>query len=164
MDENQPAALNGGGLSGPRPSIAPAVVIERRNTMKNLIASGLDDDEIELVMNSQFGMLAEDIRTLRERMIVEIQKDSERRKPYNKALAETRIHRHIRAAAKRQAWGAVAQLENQLSRIQGTEEPTQHTVSIHGRLSQATIDTLGGLPPEMIQEMVEEESRRLGDG
>lgn len=127
-----------------------------------LLTNGATDEEIQRGMSAEFqGMTEQEIDDLSlataERMLAE----SSGRKAYKKAFAEKRIHTHIAKASKRGAWGAVANLEAQLARIQGTEEPVEQKVTVDARLQTATLQVLGELTPEQVQELVAEELKML---
>lgn len=161
MDElevNEPIGLPGAGLSGSRAAgIGPSDMLKRRSTMETLLKSNVTDDMIARVMMQEFNMTDSESEVLKAKVLEHLLSESEHRKPFKKALAEKRISDHIAKASKRGAYGAVAALEGQLARIQGTEEPTETKLTVNARLQTATLHILQGMPQEQIDELIAEE-------
>jgi hypothetical protein len=160
MDEldsvNEPIALPGAGTGGAR-GISASDELRRRNTMLGLLKNMVGDDVIVRVMQQEFNMTDSESEVLKQQVLERALSESEHRKPYKKSLAEQRISDHIAKAAKRGAYGAVAALEGQLARIQGTEEATETKVTVNARLQTATLHILQGMPQEQIDELIAEE-------
>jgi len=159
---NEPLPLAGGaGLSGPRHlSLSPAEVAKRRGSMEALLINGVSDEDITRVMNAEHGMTDQETEDLRVAVAEAMLHESATRGPYKKAMAEKRLHQHIAKAAKRNAWGAVAVLEGQLARVQGTEVPTETKVTVDARLQTATLHVLAALPQEQVDALIAEELAR----
>lgn len=163
-DLNEPLSLPGAGMSGSRMSISPAELAKRSASMETLLANGVSDETITRAMNSEYSMTEMESDQLKESVANRMLAESTARGPYKKVFAEKRLHGHIRASAKRNAWGAVANLEGQLARIQGTEEPTESRVTIDARLQTATLHVLAGMPQEQVDELIAEELALLAAG
>ena len=162
IDEDAPMTLSGAGLSGVRLDVSPAEAAKRRTTMATLLANGLSDEEIvEMMKKAHTTMIDDEVTELQEKVAERMLAESEKRKPYKKALAEKRLQRHIVSAASRNAWGAVANLEGQLARIQGTEEPQESKLTVDARLQSAAVHVLGAMSNEQLNELVAEELKRL---
>ena len=160
-DSDMPLPMPSAGLSGARPAVAPPEAAKRRSTMATLLVNGLSDEEIARAMASEYGMGEDECEVLRVQVAERMMAESDARKPFKKSMAEKRIHRHIASASKRGAWGAVANLEAQLARIQGTEEPLEQRITTDVRLQTATLQVLGSLSNEQVEALVSEELRRL---
>jgi hypothetical protein len=149
IDLNEPMSLPGAGLSGSRASLGPPEQLKRRtNTSDELIAR---------VMNQEYQMLEHEVEVLKMQVLERMLSESDHRKPFKKSMAERRLSAHIAKAAKRGAWGAVAALEGQLARIQGTEEATETKVTVNARMQTATLHILSGMPQEQIDELIAKE-------
>ncbi len=160
LDMNEPIALPGAGLSGARGAavgMAASEELKRRNAMEGLLKNNVGDDVIFRVMMQEFNMTDSESEVLKEQVLARALSESEHRKPFKKALAEKRISDHIAKASKRGAYGAVAALEGQLARIQGTEEPVESKLTVNARLQTATLHILQGMPQEQIDELIAEE-------
>lgn len=161
-DFNKPMTISGAGLSGPRPKISPREANKRKGLAIALMSNGVPDAEVVQTLRKEFGITTREAKNLRFAALKKLTLESELKRPHKKALAEHRIQRHIVQAASRHAWGAVAQLEKNLSKIQGTEEPTEQRVTVDARLQQAVLVVLGSKTPEEIQSLVAEEVSMLG--
>lgn len=161
-ETNEPARLSGApGMGGRRRTVTAKEAKERRTAMADLMSNGLTTDEIVEAMGAKYGMTEDEVLRLREKVRASMATEYDENAPLHKQMASRRIHRHIVSAAKARQWGAVAQLESQLSKIQGTESPTEQHITVDARLQQATLHVLGNMSPSQIQELVAEELRRL---
>lgn len=160
---NAPMRMSGGpGMAGPRKTVSAKEAKERRSFMADLMSAGLSHDEVVGFMQDQFPSMTEDeILRLKEKVRAMLLSEYEENTPLFKAMATRRIHKHIHSASKARQWGAVANLESQLSKIQGTESPTEQHITIDARLQQATLQVLGTLSPAEVQELVAEELKRM---
>ena len=156
-DFDEPLSLPGAGLSGARMSVTPTELAKRANSMEQLLMHGVSDETIARTMQSEYSMTESESEQLQVSVAQRILAESAARSPYKKALAEKRLHNHIMKASKRNAFGAVANLEGQLARIQGTEEPVESKVTIHARLQTATLHLLASMPQEQVDELIAEE-------
>lgn len=162
MDElddslNEPVALPGaGGMSGAR-GMAASDMLRKRNAMLGLLKNNVGDDVIARVMQQEFNMTDSESEVLKQQVLERALSESEHRKPYKKSLAEQRISEHIVKASKRGAYGAVAALEGQLARIQGTEEAVETKLTVNARVQTAVLHILQGMPQEQIDELIAEE-------
>ena len=160
---NEPARMSGvGGLSGPRYTVTAKEAKARRTAMLDLMSNGLTDDEIVEVMQTNFKAMTDDeILRLKTTMRAQMLADFEEQSPLFKATACRRLQRHIVQASSAKQYGAVANLEGQLSKIQGTESVSEAHITIDARLQQATLQVLGSMTPAQVQELVAEELKRL---
>jgi hypothetical protein len=157
IDLNEPMSLPGAGLSGSRASLGPPEQLKRRTTMETLLVNNTSDELIARVMNQEYQMLEHEVEVLKMQVLERMLSESDHRKPFKKSMAERRLSAHIAKAAKRGAWGAVAALEGQLARIQGTEEATETKVTVNARMQTATLHILSGMPQEQIDELIAKE-------
>lgn len=160
--EHAPVPMAGGpGMRGPSRTVTAKEATERRTTMMDLMSNGLSEDELITAMDTKFSMTRDETIRLRERVKAVLQSEFDEAAPLHKALASRRIQKHILRAQKANQWGAVANLESQLSKIQGTESPTESHITVDARLQQATLHVLGGMSPAQVQELVAEELKRM---
>lgn len=148
-------------MRGPSRTVSAKEASERRTTLMDLMCNGLSEDELVSAMDTKYGMTRDEVLRLREKVRAVLQSEFDETAPLHKAMASRRIQRHILQAQKARQWGAVANLESQLSKIQGTESPTEAHVTVDARLQQATLHVLGGMSPAQVQELVAEELRRM---
>lgn len=135
--------------------ISPKAARERRTAMANFLSAGLSTEELIDVMMSKFGDMSEDdVLVLRDRVMSKLNEEFIGNKKNFAALASRRLSQHILNAQKARAWGAVANLENQLARIQGTEQALEQHITIDARLSQATALVLGNLSHEQLDAII----------
>lgn len=170
MDSNErvemqdgPARLPGiGGLSGTRTTVTAKEATARRTAAMDLLCNGVSNDEFIDLMQINFpSMTIADIDAIKEKAKAALISEHEEKAPLFKAAAVRRISKHIVHASSAKQWGAVANLESQLSKIQGTESPTETNINVDARLQAATLHVLGSLSPAEVQELVAEELRRL---
>jgi len=163
ITQNRPARMGGpGGLTGARSTVTAREAKARRSAMLDLISNGVSDDELIDLMQTNFPGISEgEIDRLKEKVKASVIAEYDERAPLFKALAVRRIHKHLIGAKGANQWGAVANLEGQLSRIQGTESASETHVTVDARLQQATLHVLGMMNPAEVNELVAEELRRL---
>jgi len=126
------------------------------------MSNGVSDEElVDLMQNNFPGITEGEVDRLKEKVKALILAEYEDRSPLFKATAVRRIHRHIVGAKAANQWGAVANLEGQLSKIQGTESVSEMHVTVDARLQQATLHVLGMMNPAEVNELVAEELKRL---
>jgi hypothetical protein len=156
---NEPEDI-GGKSPGSRVSREEASI--RRAALDLLLVDGTpDEDIIEQLTADPWKMTRQHARELLKNAKARLQKHSDERKPLNRAMAERRLHEHITRARKRNQFAAVAQLEKQLSAIQGTEQTPEVTINLNARLTSAVMHVLGGMEPAQIQSVIVEEAARL---
>lgn len=163
ISKNSPARMGGpGGLTGARSTVTAKEASARRSAMLDLISNGVSDDELIDIMQNNFpGISSGEIDKLKEKVKALVIAEYDDRAPLFKPLAVRRIHKHILKAEKANQWGAVANLEGQLSKIQGTESVSEMHVTVDARLQQATLHVLGMMNPAEVNELVAEELKRL---
>jgi hypothetical protein len=164
MDSNDtgPERLSGApGMRGPGHTVTAREAKQRRVTLANLMCDGLNDDELVETMQGAFQMTEDEVLRLRDKVRAQLSAEFDENSVIHKAMASRRIHRHIQEARKARQWGAVANLESQLSKIQGTESPTEQHITVDAKLQQATLTMLGGMTPAQVQELIAEELKRL---
>jgi hypothetical protein len=162
-NQNSPARLAGiGGLSGPRTTVTAKEAKARRAAMTDLICNGVSNDElIELMQNNFPGITTGEIDRIKEKVRASLLTEHDENAPLFKPAAIRRIHKHIVQASSAKQWGAVANLEAQLSKIQGTESVSETHITVDARLQQATLQVLGTMSAAEVQELVSEELKRL---
>lgn len=160
LELNEPMPLPGAGLSGPRFGPGSVELAKRRASMEALLVNGVSDENIVRAMSAEHGMTEDEVVVLQKAVAERMLSECEVRKPFKKAMAERRIHSHIAKAANRNAWGAVANLESQLARIQGTEEAQETKLTVNARLQTATLHVLTSMPQEQVDELIAEELAR----
>lgn len=148
-------------MRGPSRTVTAREARDRRKTIKELMCNGLSEDELCDAMDAKFGMSQDEVTRLRDKMRATIQSEFEENAPLHKAMASHRIQRHIVSAQSARQWGAVANLEAQLSKIQGTESPTESHVTVDAKLQAATLQVLAAMNPAQVNELVAEELRRM---
>jgi hypothetical protein len=162
-DLNVPARLAGiGGTTGIRSTISAKEAKARRSAMTDLICNGVSNDElIELMQNNFPSMTIDEIDKTKEKVRAALLAEHDENAPLFKPAAIRRIHKHIVQASSAKQWGAVANLESQLSKIQGTESVSETHITVDARLQQATLQVLGTMSAAEVQELVAEELKRL---
>ena len=153
--------MRGGGLGGTKMTISPRDARQRRVMMTDLVSNNLSLDEMLEAMSDKFGMDAEAVIELKQRVCTQLQKEYEDNKSTHKAMANRRISKTIVKAGVARQFGAVAQLEAQLSKIQGTEAPIEQHITLDATVQTATMTILGEMDPAQIQVLVAEELKRL---
>lgn len=161
MNANRPAKLAGGGLSGPQDTTARDRRRAQRAALVCLLADGVPLDEIREKMAEDHELTHEQTDLMLEEARSKLLEEHDHTEPIKRAAAEHRILRHIRAAAGRNQWGAVGQLEKTLATVQGTEQPKVSRLEIDARLQAATLSMLGALEPTEVQRLIAEELERL---
>lgn len=162
MSENLPARMAGGpGMRGPASTVTPRQARERRVAFADLLSSGLSSDELYATMADKFGMGEAEVDRLAEKVKAQLKTEYEEGAILHKAAASRRLHRHIVSAAAAKQYSAVAQLESQLSKIQGTESPTEQHITVDAKMQAAVMTMLSTSSPTQIQELVNEELRRM---
>ena len=168
---NVPARLDG--TTAVQTFVSPDEARRRREVMSGMLAAGLSMDRIIIQMGlekvtlpngtEQDGFaMSEDqvVRLINEVRGVWEQEDLERA-VYNKSAAVRRHQDHIQKASKKGQWPAVAMLETNLARIQGTNEPLEIHVNDDSRVNDALVRVLGMANPEKLREMVTQERERF---
>lgn len=161
-NQNSPARFAGiGGLTGSR-TVTAKEAKARRMAMTDLICNGVSNDElIELMQNNFPGITDDEIEKMKEKVRAALLAEHDENAALFKPAAIRRIHKHIVKASNANQWGAVANLESQLSKIQGTESVSETHITVDARLQQATLQVLGTMSPAEVQELVAEELKRL---
>lgn len=163
-NDTGPERLSGApGMRGPARTVTAREAKQRRVALLDLMSSGLSDDEIIDAMQTNFAMTEDEVIRLREKVRAQMLVEFDENAPLHKAMASRRIQRHINEARKARQWGAVANLESQLSKVQGTESPTEQHITVDARLQQATLQVLGGMTQAQVQELIAEELKRMPD-
>jgi hypothetical protein len=154
--------------------VKPAVARARREAVTKMLANGMSTDAIvDLMGQDQVhdstgkerpGFSLEFAQTIA--LISEVRKvwdrEDEERKEFAKGAAERRHYSHIDRAARKGAFTAVAMLETNLMRIQGTGEPLEVNVnSKDSRLSEALIRVLNGTNALQLRQLVDTERQRF---
>jgi len=162
LDENAPARFAGiGGLSGSR-TLTAKEAKARRMAMTDLICNGVSNDELIELMQTNFpGITVNEIDKMKEKVRAALLAEHDDNAVLFKPAAIRRIHKHIVKASNANQWGAVANLESQLSKIQGTESVSETHITVDARLQQATLQVLGTMSAAQVQELVAEELKRL---
>ncbi len=161
---NTPAQLPGGGLSGTRPVVPEAEQRDRRETLSQLLSTGISKDRILQTMTSVtkpdgspgFGMTARAIEELISEVYQSWRDEDAAGRPHKKAAATRRIKRTIARANAKGAFTAAAQLERTLMMIEGTAEPLKVEVSGVDKVSLALVQVLNIQSPEQLDELVAE--------
>lgn len=156
--ENEPADIAG---KSPGMKIAHTEAQARRSFIELSLMDGHPDCDIIDYLRAGFNVSKQHAADMLKRAKSRLQKQSDERKPLNRALAERRIHDHITSARKRNQFAAVAQLEKQLAAIQGTEQPPETNVNVNVRLNAAVMHVLGQLEPAQLQSIIVDEAARL---
>ncbi len=156
--ENEPADIAG---KSPGPLTPRQEAAARRAAVDLMLMDGTPDRDIIDALRDTFGMTKQHAADSLKKAKSRLQKQSDERKPLNRALAERRLHDHIANARMRKQFAAVAQLEKQLSAIQGTEQPPETNVNVNVRLNAAVMHVLGQLEPAQLQSIIVDEAARL---
>jgi hypothetical protein len=126
-----------------------------------LVIASVPISEAVPVIRDKFNLTDQQANSEIDRSLERLLSESERLRPFNRATAERRILGHIRNASKRNQYTAVANLEARLAEIQGTAAPTEHRVQIDARLTQASLNILGAMNQEEVEELIQEELKRM---
>lgn len=157
---NAPQALPNRGRGG-------TFIVDRKTQSKirsacdALIVAGVSISEAAVGIANKFSLTETQSTAELERALERILAESERLKPFNRAISERRILGTIRDATKRHQYNAVANLEARLADVQGTAVPQEHHVQIDARMTQATLSILGSMSQEDVEELVQEQLQRM---
>jgi hypothetical protein len=102
-------------------------------------------------MKLRFGMSHKQTDRLVQAILRSWHRDTAKNAKYTKVQSIRRIEGHLRAAAKKQSWAAVAMFEQQLARIQGTEEPIVHKVDVN--LGPVLSALIGGMDIDYMEKL-----------
>lgn len=154
--------------------VSPEQARARRQSVSRLLANGKSTDEIIEMMGravlkdpltgeSRAGFDLTPEQTTQ--VIVQVQQmweeEDAQRKAFRKAAAIRRHHEHITKASKKGAYTAVAMLEGNLSKIEGTAEPLRIEVSDDTRMSEAVLKVLQVADPAKLRALVQQERQRV---
>jgi hypothetical protein len=144
-------------MSGPRVAVSAKEAKERRMMLADAMSNGLSFDEITEVMFTHFGMNTDQVKALMDKVKRQLQTEFDENSALHRATASRRIHRHIIEARKKGQFSAVANLEGQLARIQGTEAHQQVQINADIKMQGAVVQLLGSLTQAQLNELVAEE-------
>jgi hypothetical protein len=165
-----PLAGVGLGGTGPKPPpVVPAEARKRREVVSKLLATGVSDDGIILVLGKKFnddgteGMnLAEStVRSLMSEVRKAWKTEDDVRAEFSKPAAVRRHLDHIRKASRKGAYNAVAMLESNLMKIEGNASPIRVDIGGDIRLTSAIMHVLGEFDEGKVRELVDGERERL---
>lgn len=168
---NTPAQLQGGGLSGTRAVISVTEQRDRRETLSQLLSTGLSKDRILQTMTAGtkpdgtpgFAMTPGAVNELIGEVYQSWRDEDADGRPHKKAAATRRIKRTIARANAKGAFTASAQLERTLMMIEGTAEPLKVEVSGVEKVSAALIQVLNVQTPEALDALVADGRQHLRD-
>ena len=162
--------------------VSPKLASQRREATSKMLMAGHSIDRIIEVMGREYMLVPDPENPGKKKripgfglsaevslgIINEVRKrwkdEDEEEAPYRRAAAIRRNKSHIEKAASKGQYGAVAALEANLSKMEGTHEAVKIEVSNVGReLDEALVSVLGELDPEVVQDMVAMERARLID-
>ena len=103
------------------------------------------------------------LRTIVFQIFMEWAQDEQERAPYLKPMAIRRILDHIRKAAQKEQWQAVASLEKVLGITQGTiEQPgVQKNLFLGDLWTDAVMKKIGKIDPDEYRAIIEEQKKIL---
>jgi|HubBroStandDraft_3_1064219.scaffolds.fasta_scaffold03633_3 hypothetical protein len=87
-------------------------------------------------------------------VLARLNKEFEDSRPNNKALATTRLYRHVQNAARRGAFGAVVSAERLIADIEGTREPMRLEIGVS--IQGALMSVIGGMSEKHFKALVTE--------
>lgn len=150
----------------------PDVARNRREAVSALLAAGVSTDAIVTQMGraqitapdgvQHAGFSLPQPQTMR--LIAEVRQiwdaEDNERQQWAKSAAVRRHREHIRKASAKGAYTAVAMLETNLSRIEGTNEPIEIHVNDDSRVNDAVMKVLGLTDPAKLRTLVAKERER----
>jgi hypothetical protein len=105
-------------------------------------------------MRTKYGMTNKQTNRLIQAILRTWHRESASAAKYTKVQSIRRIEGHLRAAATKQSWAAVAMFEMQLAKIQGTEEPIVHKVDVN--LGPVLSALIGGMDIDYMEKLAME--------
>lgn len=142
----------------------------RRQAVSQLMAAGTGNDEIIRLMGlAQLRDPATQVTkpgfALTEQQTMHVMLDVQRmwdhedatRGEMAKSASIRRHHDHIQKASKKGAYTAVAMLESNLSKIEGTNEPLRIEVNDGARMTDAVLRVLGDVDPAKLRALVDKQ-------
>jgi len=147
----------------PQRYVPPAERTARRLALERLLVSAPTHEEIYAVMDEKFGMTRDAIRAAIHATYARLAEEHAKRRPYATIEAEARIRGEIHDARKAGKHSAVANLEQVLARVQGTEAPREQHVHIEHGVSDTVLQIWGHLTendPAKLREIVEAQIQR----
>lgn len=167
---NVPARIDG--TTAVQAYTSPELARQRREAVSSLLAAGVSTDAIIAQMGKAV-IVAPDgtqhtgydlpepqvMRLISEVRQIWDQEDAERQQ-WAKAAAVRRHQDHIRKASAKGAYTAVAMLETNLARIEGTNEPLEIHINDDSRVNDAVMRVLGMTDPTKLRALVAQERER----
>jgi hypothetical protein len=145
------------GARGRTPPVSEEELVRRRQVIRGALANRLDRPQVYAVMHQQFGMSPTMVKSLIAKVRVEQLQEDPDRQQYARIDAVERLNSHIVQARQDRKWSAVASLEGQLARIEGTEQRPEQQVTMDVTLKTAVLHVLANESPERVHELVEEQ-------
>lgn len=159
LPPNEP--LNADGSSRSR-VVDHRKALARRLVAEKLAEAGVPEAEAVQAIVGRFAVSEERAREDLFRAMRTIKEESDRRSPYNRALAERRLLGEIREATSRGQFTAVANLEGKLAEIQGTVAPQEQRLTADVNLSSEMLQLIGVMTPEEAGRLIERQyAKRL---
>jgi hypothetical protein len=161
--KNAPEKIAGlPGSTGPREIISAGEQRERRATLKNMLITGADTEEIHERMAEEYNMHPAQVDALKQKMWAQMACNDSERMPFLKGLARRRIYEEIDSAKLANQFNAVASLEKTLAAIEGTLETEKTAQPSEDRMLQAVLSVIGDMKQEDITRIVMVEMKRSG--
>ena len=140
--------------NGPTPALTKTEIIQRRQSMSHLLATGRSDDEICSAMKTMYNMSVSDTKALMTKTFERWANEDRRREPHLKAAAKRRIFEHLRKAAEVNQWTAVGGLEKTLASIEGTLEDPNANRPTELRINVAVLKMLGNVDEDTLSRLI----------
>lgn len=181
LSTDEPGKLtNLDGSARIRERTTPEQAAQRREAVSKMLMAGHSLDRIVEVMSRKtmvvkrpdgtseqiagFGLEHRTTLALINEVRRRWQDEEEEEAPYRRMAAIRRNKAHIEKAAAKGQYGAVAALEANLTKMEGTAEPIRVEVSNVGReMDEALMHVLGEMDPDQFRELVASERTRLID-
>lgn len=163
---NEPQALPGSGLTGPREKISPELARERRKAMLGAVLYSAGNDAImEAFTQYPWNMTEEAIRRLKAEVHKMIRDEDVEHAEVSRSTARRRILGHIAEAKSQKKWAAVANFELALMKIEGTEAPEPNAgTGDESRLTEAIMAQLQVKDQGQLRIMVERQRIYIDTG
>lgn len=141
--------------------VSPAERSQRMIAIEQMLVAAAPLSMIEAACKEKFGMGRQAVATYIERVKGRWAQEAEQDRPQLKKLAVKRLHQHIRNAAAKGQFSAVAQLERLLSDIQGTKEAVEVNLNVNATIAEAVITVATSMTDEEQAALIAEQRRLL---
>lgn len=149
--------------TGEMRTVTPAEQLERRTLAFMMVADFRTHPEIHHELYNRFGMADAARRNLISRAHQELCKTDTGEKQFAKSSAVHRHLRWVRLAAGAKQFSAVASLERNLARIQGTLEPLEVNLTLDANVKMSVTNVVASLDADTLRKLAERALQYRGE-